>query len=391
MTVLRVHENLGIKGGSEVYIRDVMVELENRGIRNELLIIEQHDGGFRLHFQDKITACKRKGDIVSLLEDVLKGLRIDLVHIHGLSERAAVRFFLSRYKTLRTMHEPRMVCPGYSKFWAVSGVPCTQKFGLHCFWHAYSQKCMRSRKPGNVMEAYLNTVFEAREASKQYAAVLTMSEYIRNEAIIGGIPENKVICNPHFTKFNLPFTPFREQKKNFLFVGRLLKHKGIFELLHGILPVLKSDNFVTLTIVGDGPLYQYVQDFIKKNEIESRVEVLKWRSSEDVSNLMKEAFAVLFPSIYPEAFGLVGIEAAMHSKPVIAFNTGGVSTWLSNDENGILLNEVSSDALTGAIRQLLDSPDDYKRMAFNAWERASAYFTPRRHVERLIEIYNDCL
>ncbi|MCM5527631.1 glycosyltransferase family 4 protein [Parasegetibacter sp. NRK P23] len=391
MTVLRVHENPGIKGGSEVYIRDVMAELEDRGIRNQLLIIERKESGFRLHFQGEEQDCNGGEELVAALEKMLKGIVVDLVHIHGLSERTAVRFFLSRFKTVRTMHEPRMVCPGYSKFWTVSGVPCTKKFGLHCFWRAYSEKCMRSRKPANVLDAYLNTVFEAREASLQYAAVLTMSEYIRNEAIIGGVPEEKVICNPHFTKFKLPFIQFKGERKNFLFVGRLLKHKGVLELMQGMLPVLQAESSVTLTIVGDGPLYRYVQDFVDQHKVRSKVEVLKWKPSDEISALMKEAYAVLFPSIYPEAFGLVGIEAAMHSKPVIAFNTGGVSTWLEDGKNGFLLNEVSSSALTAAIKKLLDAPDEYARLAYNAWERANAYFTPQRHVDRLIEVYAGCL
>ncbi|WP_152267594.1 glycosyltransferase family 4 protein [Agriterribacter humi] len=391
MTILRVHENPTIKGGSEVYIRDVSEQLESRGIKNILLFITEEQPGYRIFVNREWISNIPKEDLTITLDDILKDYKIDLVHIHGLSIVKAIEYMLSRYKVVRTMHEPRMVCPGYGKFWVTDGKPCTVKYGFHCFYHAYTQKCFRSRMPFNVFKDYQRTEFEVKNAGKRYAAILTMSEYIRNEAIIGGIPEEKVICNPHFTKFELPYLAFEERERKFLFVGRLIEHKGIYQLLDAILPVLQQNADTALQIIGDGPLYNYVMDFVKGHQLQHQIVVEKWKSSAEISTLMKTSYCVLFPSIYPEAFGLVGIEAAMHSKPVIAFNTGGVSTWLKNNFNGFLLNEVSADALRGSIQKMIDNPEQYKQMSKNAWELASSYFSPKRHVEMLIDIYLKCL
>lgn len=391
MTILRVHENSTIKGGSEVYIRDVSEQLENRGIKNILLFIEEQPPGYKIFLNRKWICNIRKEDLTLTLDDILKDYGIDLVHIHGMSIIEAIDYLLLRYKVVRTMHEPRMVCPGYGKFWVTAGKPCTIKHGIHCFYHAYTQKCFRSRKPLNVLKDYKRTEFEVKNAGKRYAVVLTMSEYIRNEAIIGGIPEDKVICNPHFTKFNLPYLPFNEPEKRFLFVGRLIEQKGIYQLLDAMLPVLQKNADTSLQIIGDGPLYNYVMDFVKDNWLQNRVVVEKWKSSAEISTLMKVSYCVLFPSIYPEAFGLVGIEAAMHSKPVIAFDRGGVSTWLRDGFNGILIKDASSTSLSKAIQTLINDSVLYKEMSENAWEWASAFFSPKRHVERLIEIYNNVL
>ena len=303
---------------------------------------------------------------------------------------SAIDYFLSRYKVIRTMHEPRMVCPGYSKFWVTSGTPCAIKFGYHCFYHAYTQKCFRSRKPLSVFNDFKRTEFEVANA-KRYAAILTMSEFIRNEAIHGGIPAEKVICNPPFTEFKLSFFPFEQKEKKFLFIGRLIEHKGVHHLLHAILPILQSDANNHLHIVGDGPLFHYVMDFIAKNQIQKQIIVEKWKTSAEISELMKKSFCVLFPSVYPEAFGLVGIEAGMHSKPVIAFNVGGVSTWLKDQFNGFLLDEVSTSSFSAATQRMIDNPELYQKMARNAWELANSYFTPERHVSMLMEVYHRCI
>lgn len=387
MTILRVHENSVIKGGSEVYIRDVSSELEKHGIKNILLFIEDQGYEFKLFLNHKQLSKVRKRNLVYFLDQLLKKYPIDLVHIHGLSDIQTIDYFLSRYKVVRTMHEPRMVCPGYSKFWVTSGKPCMIKFGYHCFYHAYTQKCFRSRKPLSVLKEYKRVGFEVANA-KRYAAILTMSEFIRDEAIKGGIPAEKIICNPHFTKFKLPYSSFKQSKKIFLFIGRLIEHKGIRYLLSAALPVLQRHTDARLFIVGDGPLHHYVMDFIAKNQVGRQIIVEKWKSSSEISELMKKSYCILFPSIYPEAFGLVGIEAAMHSKPVIAFNVGGVSTWLKDQFNGFLLNEISTSSFSDAIQKMIDNPELYQKMARNAWELASSYFTSERHVSRLMEVYH---
>jgi len=391
VTILRVHENSAIKGGSEVYIRDVTEELENRGIKNIILFIEEKSSEYSLFLNRKWICNILKVNLDSTLNSLLKDYSIDIVHIHGLSIIEAIEYFLSRYKVMRTMHEPRMVCPGYGKFWVSDKRPCTVRYGLHCFYHAYTQKCFRSRKPVNVFRDYKRTEFEVKDASRRYAAILTMSEYIRDEAIFGGIPQERVICNPHFTKFKLPYLAFSGEQKKFLFVGRLIEHKGVYQLLAAIQSILQKNSKVLLHIVGDGPLYNYVTAFIEKSRLHGRIILDKWKSSSEISELMKESYCVLFPSIYPEAFGLVGIEAAMHSKPVIAFNRGGVSTWLKHNFNGFLLNEVSSDSLSTSIQEMIDDRLLHEEMSKNAWEFANSYFSPKRHVEKLIEIYNNCL
>lgn len=389
VTILCVHENSSLKGGSEVYIRDVCSELEKHGIRSLLLFIEEQGTESKIFFNQNQIDSVRKRDLYLTLDNILKEYSIVLVHMHGLSNILVIDYFLSRYKVIRTMHEPRMVCPGYSKFWVASGKPCTIKFGYHCFYHAYTQKCFRSRKPLNVLSNFKRTEFEVANA-KRYAAILTMSEFMRNEAIKGGIPAEKLICNPAFTKFKLAFLPFKQKEKKFLFIGRLTEHKGVYHLLHAIQPVLQSNPSSRLHIVGDGPLFHHVIEFISKSQIQKQVTVEKWKTSAEISEVMKESYCVLFPSIYPEAFGLVGIEAGMHSKPVIAFNVGGVSTWLKDQFNGFLLDDVSSRSFSDAIQRMIDDPELYQKMARNAWELASSYFTPERHVSMLIEVYRRC-
>jgi glycosyltransferase involved in cell wall biosynthesis len=55
------------------------------------------------------------------------------------------------------------------------------------------------------------------------------------------------------------------------------------------------------------------------------------------------------PSLWPEPFGLVGLEAAAHGVPAVAFDTGGISEWLTDGVNGRLVSEYGSAEALGAV------------------------------------------
>ena len=96
---------------------------------------------------------------------------------------------------------------------------------------------------------------------------------------------------------------------------------------------------------------------------------------------------IIFPSIYPEAFGIVGIEAMMQGKPVVGFNVGGVSTWLKNEITGFLTKPGDTEMLREKAELLLNDAEIYNRMSRNARSEALKKFVPAVHIGKLIEIY----
>ena len=101
--------------------------------------------------------------------------------------------------------------------------------------------------------------------------------------------------------------------------------------------------------------------------------------------------SVFFPSIYPEAFGIVGIEAMMRGKPVIAFDIGGVSTWLENNYTGFLVQNGNFNVMCEYAETLLQNPTLYRDMSINARKKALDYYTPKIHISKLVEMYNQAL
>ena len=119
--------------------------------------------------------------------------------------------------------------------------------------------------------------------------------------------------------------------------------------------------------------------------LEEKIIFHGWLPRNEINIFLKQCYLVIFPSTYPESFGIVGIEAMMNSKPVVAFNTGGVATWLSNLKNGFLVPLGNISEMRQAISRLLEDVDLYSQQSLEARAIAIKKFTPDVHMNMLIE------
>lgn len=116
-----------------------------------------------------------------------------------------------------------------------------------------------------------------------------------------------------------------ERKENyFLFVGSLLRGKGIFELLSAF---EELSLHCTAKLVLAGKDEDYVQEYVEKMKYGNRVEMLGF--TKDVYSLMSHARAIIIPSFF-EGFGLICVEAMMNHCLVIGRNTAGIKEQFDN-------------------------------------------------------------
>ena len=95
------------------------------------------------------------------------------------------------------------------------------------------------------------------------------------------------------------------------------------------------------------------------------------------------------PSLWPEPFGLVGLDAASLGRPAIAFDVGGIRDWLTDGANGRLVEPAAgSEGLAQAMVALLNDPAARERMGQRALE-VSRRMSVATHVERLESILRD--
>src|SRR5262249_36630688 len=107
--------------------------------------------------------------------------------------------------------------------------------------------------------------------------------------------------------------------------------------------------------------------------------VLGWCASARLASLRTEADLLAVPSVGPEPFGLVGIEAGCFGLPAVGFAVGGIPDWLIPGQSGEAAPAPpTADGLAEAIDRALTDPDHHQRLRIGAWEMAQQFTLARR-------------
>ena len=189
---------------------------------------------------------------------------------------------------------------------------------------------------------------------------------ISNKDCIKLIPKefhNKIqIFNQARIDNHLINTPKISNNKLFklIFVGRLESFKGIKILLKIFFELLKKDNNFNLTIIGDGNMKNYIKNFINKNSLINKIDIIGFMKRNELISFYKKMDLMLFPS-FRESAGLVVVEAMSQGMPTIGFDAHGVSEIL-NDTcgskikfKGIPHKTIIDNFVTEIIRYKIDS------------------------------------
>jgi glycosyltransferase involved in cell wall biosynthesis len=180
--------------------------------------------------------------------------------------------------------------------------------------------------------------------------------------------------------------PTREIVPTILFVGRVERYKGLDYLLRAL--ALASAPFRCM-IIGDGNYVHHCRRLANDLGIKKAVQFLGWLSKEDIASQLCKASFLVVPSILPESFGLVGIEAMMCSKPVVAFDSGATSDWLKDGENGYLVPVKDTAMLAQKIETLLREPDRAARMGAEGHRFVASTFSREQHFKRLLSCFEE--
>ncbi len=109
-----------------------------------------------------------------------------------------------------------------------------------------------------------------------------------------------------------------------------------------------------------------------------------------VREAMRRCLTLVAPSVWPEPFGLVVVEALAAGRPVVASDIGGISEIVRDGQEGLLVPAEDAPALVAALDTLVGDPEAREQLAAGAERRAQAYapdvVTPRfeRAYERVL-------
>jgi len=162
-----------------------------------------------------------------------------------------------------------------------------------------------------------------------------------------------------------------------LFVGRLVRRKGVDLLLAAFNQLRAELPSARLDVVGDGPEMPRLLALASKLGLEGAVTFHGALFGRRLWEVYARSSLLVLPSRQSaydvEGFGTVFLEAGMFGIPSIGTKTGGIPEAVLDGVTGKLVRPENADELHGAIKSLLEDPEELERMGTNALERARGF------------------
>lgn len=185
--------------------------------------------------------------------------------------------------------------------------------------------------------------------------------------------ENCIAINCPASNKALTRLPNKEKVPTFIFVSRVVRMKGVEDVIRAFFYIQRELKNANLWIVGDGDK-TYVEELkenVKSFKISSKVKFFGKVSNEKKLELMRKAHLLLHAS-KKEGWGLVVIEAASQATPSVVYNVSGLRDSVKNGKTGIVLEENSAKEMAKQTLLLIKDKVLYDKLQKNVLEWAKS-------------------
>lgn len=375
MRILIANAHADAVGGVESYLSTVLPALA--GNRHELAFLHTHriaDGAEPIGkgIAPDASWCVDEIGVEAALGKVERWLP-EVVYSHSIGPVALEAALLRRYPGVFFAHGYLGTCISGRKCFSFPRFqPCSRELGPACL-PLYGVRRCGGLSPVTAWSAWQEQTARKR-LLPQYARVLVASDHMRGELIRNGAHPRKV------QKAALPVfgrraaVPRSLSHGRLLMIGRLTDLKGgayLLEALSAAEQLLERP--LRLRIAGIGSEQPRLQAIAASQRL--NVEFCGWVGSEQRTELLMDSDLLVVPSVWPEPFGLVGVEAGLLGVPAAAFDVGGVRDWLTGGLSGELADgdPPTPVGLAQAIARALRDPQHYARLSAGALASASRF------------------
>lgn len=314
-------------GGQERYLHRLMLQMRERGHVVEMLC--QPDAELRFHLE-------KDGFVV-----------------HTVPMRRGWSFWISVIKTIRFLRKHR-----YDVVNTTSRMD-TLQVGLPARL-VKVPLVVRSRHLARPIGSLLSYTWIPQR-------LITVSDFVRRQMLAKGIPADHIGVVPPAVDLPDPLPPQKLKRELGLAAGAIVvgsiavlrRPKGMGELIHAMVPLLRANSKVHLVIVGDGGLMSELRWQVKNEALESQVHFMGERH--DVAELIGD-FDIFALATHIEASGTAFAEAGAARVPVVGTDVGGVSEMIDPGKSGLLVPLGDTLALTKALQALINDPELRVRM-----------------------------
>jgi glycosyltransferase involved in cell wall biosynthesis len=383
MRIVVAHESVETEGGAETYLLSTIRELRSRGHQVALLHYRAAASRAALRSSAHVSVSVEERGLDGAAADVA-AWRPDVCFSHNMGPLDVDRRMLARWPVVKMLHGFFGTCVSGLKMHAFpSAAACHRTFGPACLALYLPRRCGQM-SPAALWNGYRWSADQQRLFSS-YAALVVASQFMGDEIARNGADRSRINVVPLFSTLE-PATSdvvMREgEPDTILFGGRMTSLKGGHVLIDAAARAgAILGRKVRVLMAGDGPQRAAWQRQAGSLGVET--EFTGWVAAEDRPSVYSRGLFLAVPSLWPEPFGLIGLDAAALGKPAVAFDVGGVREWLTDGVSGRLVDpDAGGSGLAKALAVMLDSPEERRRMGCEA-ANVARRLTVAAHVDRL--------
>lgn len=331
--------------------------------------------------RDAATGWLRSPGAVGDFYQLQRAVRPDVVHVHNvfpLISPWVVRVARDAgVPVIQTVHNYRHTCVAGTHF--RKDHHCSDCLHAALPYPAVMHACYRGSRVQSAAMAVGQVVHRGTwDRVDRFLALSTwQASHLRQQ-----FPGWDVRVKPNFTVGPPVTQPPDPSSPEALFVGRLDTSKGVRLLLEAWTAVRVPG--AVLHVVGSGPLASEVAEAARRDRsirAHGRLEPTA------VAALRARSRIAVVPSLWPETFGQVAVEALAAARPVLATAAGGLSD-IVDDSVGWRVTP-APEAVTAALRLALSDPAECERRGAAGRQRYLDRYTPERIVSDLLQHYRD--
>jgi glycosyltransferase involved in cell wall biosynthesis len=377
-SVLMVTTLWGRNGGVATHVQASASALARQGLDVHVLIARVDSSerfpGVTLHhrpelFDTAASAQDRLGEYLSAKPFV--------THFHELEDAKVVDAMRRNAPVVISAH----AYPGCTSgvYFFAPGHECTRSHGPGCVPNLMARGCAHTRYPRTLPRKYLQ-VTRGLAAMRRADLAISYSSAVDRHLAANRLPRRAIV--PCFPTMALENGAEPAAGRRVLFAGRVEHTKGVGVLIHAACDV--DGEFV---ICGEGRQLEMLRKLAHRLGVEDRVRFTGWLDADELATELADSAVVVMPSLWPEPFGLVGIEALASGRPVVASATGGIVDWLEDGVCGLLVTPGDARDLARALNEILADPERQRSMGVDGKKVVAERFSPERHVESLLNAY----
>jgi glycosyltransferase involved in cell wall biosynthesis len=384
MKLLFVHDHLGAWGGAEANLFEVASALRNRG--HQLALVHGAPTGKSEDAWRELFPARFPAEDPAAVARALAQFGAAAVFLHN-SPGLAVTAALSgaAVPVVRMVHDHHLFCLRGCRYPAWSRQACTKPLSAACLFPCGGFIQRSNEGGGWVIE--VARYFEKKrelELHRGFARLLVASDYMREELRRNGFPDTQIEIHSPVPSRPAPQEASDRSGHRIIFAGQIIRGKGVDVLLESLAHVQRPFECV---ILGDGSHRAYCEDLSRRLGLSDRVRFAGYVPAVEVDAYYRSATLALFSSVWPEPFGLSGLEALRHGLPVVAFDVGGVREWLEDGVNGLLAPWMNRKEFASRVDRLLGEPALARQLGEQGRALAAERFNFSRYVDGIEDLF----